>query len=377
MKTPIQPFTTNDTLNPVLWDNDTLKPLVRFKLLSIAKDFIKSLKVPNLKLQDITISGSNAGYGYSKYSDIDLHLIVDVDNEELEDYYNAKKTLYNIKYNITVKDIPVEVYVQKASQPHYSAGIYSILDNKWIHQPGKETTNVDIDMVKQKAKDYAASIKQALKSNNLEIATTALDDIGRLRKAGLEAGGEQSLENYAFKLIRSKGLVDKLRKYVDRLKTDELSLKEYMKIYEILREDPITTSGTVSKVDGENTTIKDAAGKETTVPTTSIQTGPDGKPTLEVPNVASGQQINIQTATTEATEEEEEEDDLVSRHGNKNIGGGDYEDEDGAGDFINDVVDHEWERNAGRGMSSRALGNRSPVSGNDELNRWLTIAGIK
>ena len=224
MKTPIQPFTTNDTLNPVLWDNDTLKPLVRFKLLSIAKDFIKSLKVPNLKLQDITISGSNAGYGYSKYSDIDLHLIVDVDNEELEDYYNAKKTLYNIKYNITVKDIPVEVYVQKASQPHYSAGIYSILDNKWIHQPGKETTNVDIDMVKQKAKDYAASIKQALKSNNLEIATTALDDIGRLRKAGLEAGGEQSLENYAFKLIRSTGLVDKLRKYVDRLKTDELSL---------------------------------------------------------------------------------------------------------------------------------------------------------
>ena len=86
MKTPTQPFTSNDTLNPVLWSNDTLKPLVRFKLLSIAKDFIKSLKVPNLKLQDITISGSNAGYGYSKYSDIDLHLIVDVDNEELEDY---------------------------------------------------------------------------------------------------------------------------------------------------------------------------------------------------------------------------------------------------------------------------------------------------
>ena len=374
MKTPIQPFTTNDTLNPVLWDNDTLKPLVRFKLLSIAKDFIKSLKVPNLKLQDITISGSNAGYGYSKYSDIDLHLIVDVDNEELEDYYNAKKTLYNIKYNITVKDIPVEVYVQKASQPHYSAGIYSILDNKWIHQPGKETTNVDIGMVKQKAKDYAASIKQALKSNNLEIATTALDDIGRLRKAGLEAGGEQSLENYAFKLIRSKGLVDKLRKYVDRLKTDELSLKEYMKIYEILREDEPTK---VTGISGDKAKL--STGQEVDAKTLTPDPEHPGQFTIPPTDPSSIQPGAVVTpaATTEATEEEEEEDDLISRHGNKNIGGGDYEDEDGAGDFINDVVDHEWGRNAGRGMSSRALGNRSPVSGNDELNRWLTIAGIK
>lgn len=374
MKIPNQPFATNDTLNPVLWDDDTLKPLVRFKLLSIAKDFIKTLKAPNLNLQDITISGSNAGYGYSKYSDIDLHILVDVADEELEDYYSAKKTIYNIKYNITVKDIPVEVYVQKASQPHYSAGIYSILHNKWRTKPGKETTKVDVDMVNQKAKDYAANIKQALTSNNLEVATTALDDIGRLRKAGLEAGGEQSLENQAFKLIRSKGLVDKLRKYVDQLKTDELSLREMMKIYEILREDEpaakvVSNDGKVAKL----STGQEVASA-TLIPDPT-HTGQFTMPPTDPSSIHPG--AIVTPATTETTEEDAEENDLISPYGNEIIGGP----QDGAAAFIDSVVDHRFKPEAerdprnGRGMSSRALGNRSPVGESFELQRLMANAG--
>jgi len=387
MKTSIQPFTTNETLNPVLWEDFKLKPLVRFKLLTIAKDFINTLKVANLNLQDITISGSNAGYGYSKYSDIDLHLVVDVDDEELEDYYNSKKTLYNIKYNITVKDIPVEVYVQKSSQPHYSAGIYSILDDEWIQTPPNKLPKVDGIKIKQKAKDYAARIKKALKSNDLAFANETLDNISRLRKAGLEAGGETSVENYAFKLIRSKVLIDKLRKYTNKLHSDELSLKEYMKIYEILGEEEHEK---VTSIAGDKATLTTPDNKTRQVDAKSLTPDPShpGQFTIPPTDPSTITPGAIVSQTTESSEEEEEELDLISPYGNRGIGGK----TDPAQSLINDIIDKDFERNSGRGSddsedayefsrhkrNSRALGNRSPISETDkELSRWLTIAGLR
>jgi hypothetical protein len=53
-----------------------------------------------------------------------------------------------------------------------------------------------------------------------------MDHIYRLRKAGLEAGGEYSIENLAFKLLRSRGQIDKLRKRIDHLQSKQLSLGE-------------------------------------------------------------------------------------------------------------------------------------------------------
>ena len=53
-----------------------------------------------------------------------------------------------------------------------------------------------------------------------------MDHIYRLRKAGLEGGGEYSIENLAFKLLRSRGKIDKLRKRIDQLQSKQLSLGE-------------------------------------------------------------------------------------------------------------------------------------------------------
>ena len=47
-------------LNPKLWQDNKLKPEVRYKLLQIAKHFIEFINIPSIKLQDVTISGSNA-----------------------------------------------------------------------------------------------------------------------------------------------------------------------------------------------------------------------------------------------------------------------------------------------------------------------------
>lgn len=218
----------HDELNPLIWEKGNLKTEVRYKLMSIALHFAKFLNVPKLNLRDITISGSNAAYGYSEQSDLDLHLVVDMpkDKPELEELYTAKKNQFNFTYNIKVKDIDVELYVQDVQQPHHSAGIYSVLHDKWVSKPKHQPPNIEDKEVKSKARNYSSKINQAMRSNDLNTAKETMADIRRLRQAGLEKGGEYSVENLAFKLLRSRGKIDKFMKFINKLQSAELSLGE-------------------------------------------------------------------------------------------------------------------------------------------------------
>jgi hypothetical protein len=222
----INPISFHDELNPVLWEGDKLKTEVRYKLLLIARHFAEFLKVKNLNLKDITISGSNASYGYSDFSDIDLHLIVDINKPDLAELYSAKKNHYNFKYNLSIKGIDIELYVQDSKQPHHSAGIYSIMNDKWLSIPKHQAPKVSEQEVKSKARNYAGRINQALKSDNLKEAEETMENIRRLRQAGLDTGGEYSVENLAFKLLRSRGQIEKLYKHIDKLQSAELSIGE-------------------------------------------------------------------------------------------------------------------------------------------------------
>lgn len=217
----VKAITYHDTLNPILWDNNELIPEIKSKLLSIAKHFSEYVKLKNIK--DITISGSNASYGYSEYSDIDLHVIIDID-PAFSDLYSAKKNEYNSKYNIKIKDIDVELYVQDSKETHYSAGIYSILNNKWLVKPKHELPKVSEKEVRSKARNYSGKINSAIRSNDLNIASNALNDIRKLRKAGLETGGEESVENCAYKLLRNRGRIEKLQQHITNLTSKGLSL---------------------------------------------------------------------------------------------------------------------------------------------------------
>jgi hypothetical protein len=222
----VDPIHHNKQLNPKLWENNKLIPEVRHRLMVIAKHFAEYLNVEKLNLKDITISGSNASYGYSDSSDLDLHLVAVVDSPEKAELYDAKKNVYNSKYDITIKDIDVELYVQDAKQKHHSAGIYSVLNDKWISEPTGDAPKATHKEVKSKARNYAGQINQALKSKDLKTAKQTMASIRKLRQAGLEANGEYSVENLAFKLLRARGQIDKLRKYIDKLESASLSIGE-------------------------------------------------------------------------------------------------------------------------------------------------------
>jgi hypothetical protein len=216
-------------LNPVLWQGKVLKPEVRYKLLQIARHFIAFIDIPNLGLKDVTISGSNAAYSYTPLSDIDLHLIVDVPEEQdklLKPLYDAKKNQYNFNHQITIKNIDVELYVQPSTDKHHSLGVYSVLDNKWIDEPTMGSVKINDSDVQLKVENYLNKIMQALVDDELPNVLEVVQDLKRLRQAGLEHGGEFSIENVAYKVLRAKGFIEQLRQHATKLQDKALSLGE-------------------------------------------------------------------------------------------------------------------------------------------------------
>jgi hypothetical protein len=201
-------------LNPQLFVGDEMRPPVRAKLLEIAQDFIEFIGISNLALVDITISGSNAAYSYTPYSDIDLHLVVDFNqlsqDEVYRELFDAKKYQYNDQHDIKIKGYDVEVYVQDVRQPHSSLGEYSVNRNDWNKIPTKRRANLDDIATKLKYEKLRQLSLQALAADDLVYLKNVLDVLKRYRRAGLAQGGEFSPENLAFKMLRKQGLFKKL-----------------------------------------------------------------------------------------------------------------------------------------------------------------------
>jgi len=114
-------------LNPQIWDSmEQMRPKVKNALIRIANDFRDFLGIKDLSVIDVTVSGSNAAYSYTPYSDIDLHLIVDfteINNDDVyRELFNAKKYQYNDQHDIMIRGYEVELYVQDSIQPHASLG---------------------------------------------------------------------------------------------------------------------------------------------------------------------------------------------------------------------------------------------------------------
>ena len=213
-------------LNPSIWDSDEhLLPEVREKLLAIAADFQEFLGVDDLRVQDITISGSNAAYSYTPHSDIDLHLVVEMpDDPVYQELFAAKKYQYNDEHDIEIAGIPVELYVQPADQRHVSQGIYSITNNDWIQVPQRRRAQVDDSCVQHKAADLDARIHSAVKSGNADAINRLWDRIKTMRQTGLEQNGEFGCENITFKLLRNMGCIGRLKDAKNAIRDRELSL---------------------------------------------------------------------------------------------------------------------------------------------------------
>ena len=219
----------HDELNPKLFSHDKIIPEIRKQLMLIADDFITELGIPSMHVKDVQISGSNAAYSYTKHSDLDLHIVVDMEqfaNDAIyRELFNAKKKIYNESHDITIRQIPVELYVQDAEQPGVSLGEYSVLKDDWIKFPSKRRANFDQLATVAKYEKLGEFIEHALRTKSLAKVTKALDIIKRYRRAGLDNGGEFGPENLAYKTLKTQGLIQKLFDLKDSLHSDELSIE--------------------------------------------------------------------------------------------------------------------------------------------------------
>jgi len=217
---------THDSLNPKFWDGLNLKTSVRKALLETAIEFHKFLKI-KAGVKDVIITGSSSNYNYSEeFSDLDLHVlydfgevlseeseVIDSTDELVAEYLNAKKAIWNDRYDVTINNTTVEVYAQDSNDDtHVASGVFSIVTNKWVKQPQQKEISVDEDLVQQKFESLERLIQHTIKSN---IDPSKLKEkIRKFRRAGLDSiEGEFSVENLAFKLLRRKGVLEKLYDY--------------------------------------------------------------------------------------------------------------------------------------------------------------------
>jgi hypothetical protein len=225
----IKSFQSKETLCPeifVLDENNQMVKGVRDKLLSISNTFIDFLGV-EFFIYDIILTGSLSNYNWSEYSDVDLHIFIDLDEfgqteinnqtikKIMKEFFDTKKNNWKSLYNITIKNFEVELYIQDINERHLSSGVYSILNDEWIIKPQKGKEGISEKEILCKGREFMDLIDHLIKmsTNGIDITheiDTLKDKIKKFRQSGLDKGGEYSYENLTFKLLRRNGYIGKL-----------------------------------------------------------------------------------------------------------------------------------------------------------------------
>ena len=224
----------HDILNPKIWENNHLNKEVKKHLLDIAEAWRDFSNIPKSSIKDIVLTGGNANYNYTDYSDLDVHLLVDknkiADCEKtiFDDYLKDKKALWALNHNITIKGYDVEIYAQDIHEPTPSEqGVYSLKSDKWIKEPKKTKLNLNDPYLKKKINHLKNMIDFFVNShcNDIEKMQNFKEKLRLKRSSSVRSGGEFSIENLAFKELRNLGYLDKLSEYIKKVQDKGLSLK--------------------------------------------------------------------------------------------------------------------------------------------------------
>ena len=233
----IGPF-YNDELNPTFWTKKTDKSgkvtwqmdqRVRRKLLRISNDFFEKFEdiLKQKDIIDIQLTGSISNYNYTPLSDLDVHVIVNLEDIDEDNPKIVKaavdgiRFIWNLRHNIKIRGYDVEMYVQDSSLIHDSSGLFSLLNNEWIKTPVFDPPEVDEADVNKKTESIAYEIDQihtkltvsTLPSDAKKLYKRAIklkDKIQKMRKESLRKDGEFSIGNLSFKKLRNEGYIEKI-----------------------------------------------------------------------------------------------------------------------------------------------------------------------
>ena len=221
-------FETQDELNPRFWINGKINSRVRLRLLDLADDFWDSMNIKWVKPKDIVLTGSIANYNWSKYSDVDVHIIIDYkdiwqNTDFVEDYFSTKKELWLQDHDqLKIYGFPVEMYVEDSNVGSFSSGVYSLEKNEWLVEPNdfqdaklnegyikKISAKVMtfIDKVSEKIDNEKDTHKLSVLSAKVK---NLFDKLHKQRQESLEKHGEMGTYNIVWKVLRRAEYLDKM-----------------------------------------------------------------------------------------------------------------------------------------------------------------------
>lgn len=198
-------------LNNKLWQNETIKPKILTKLQLIVDKCIEMNKIEE-KIIDIIMIGSSCDINYTDKSDIDIHLVLDMD-EDCDEY---KIIVLQCKdwnhHNFYIFNHKVEVNPQsnKSNTISKNAAQYSIKHNKWLKKPNYDFEITD-DMQNEINKKVDEIIKDAHKcytEKNGEKLHQIIKKLKDERRKSVATDGELSISNLVFKTLRYIGCID-------------------------------------------------------------------------------------------------------------------------------------------------------------------------
>ena len=216
-------FEKKPDLHPKFWMAGRLNPRISKRLMKIVQGFIDGLDMPApIDIEDIVLTGSLANYNWSKYSDVDLHVVVDFTKIDfnrrlVKKLFDEARMRWNELHDITIYGHEVEIYVEDINEVHKSSGIYSIVNDDWVRQPVEGQVDFDYATARKKADAIETEVNMIEKFADgkpraaLKSVERLKAKIRRVRRAGLNSPEQEySAENIAFKILRREHTLDKL-----------------------------------------------------------------------------------------------------------------------------------------------------------------------
>lgn len=218
-------------LNPKIWEDKKLKEDVRETIIDIVSEFMDNLIIP-VEILDVRVVGSNASYNYREHSDLDVHIISNLElvgspTEIVQALYNSERSNFNRTHDIKIKGIDVELYVEDVNSAVTSNGIYSVIDDVWIKEP-QIINGRSVKIDKKELQELVNSVQTVLDNGDVGDIKDCINMLYLMRKDSIATNGEYGVGNLLFKEIRNRGLLSALKDKYDEMISDELTLEHYI-----------------------------------------------------------------------------------------------------------------------------------------------------
>lgn len=241
----------NKKLNPQLWDKDNcLKKAVSDIVMLIAQSYIDSIRkiqqinIEESDVKDVFLYGSSANYFYTKKSDIDICIVIDFDSVMAKNpgkiinphefklyYYNWAMThrarIYGRKTDVSIQDINQYFYGDR----YRSGPAFSVLKNKWIFEP-VFVSDAEFRLIQKQARQVYKKIMhdyRTVKRNGflMEDVKKLYSDIYLSKNTTHQKNVAQPVTYMyiAFRKIRDRGIIDKLRDRMVELESKNFVLQ--------------------------------------------------------------------------------------------------------------------------------------------------------